>query len=137
MAEVRFQTWTADGLLRQASFQGLCEDKPASENVEEQPAHQLSGLSKSPGVLALRKVRASSPDRQVLDRPRPTKGDVARYYDSMADWILPQAASRPLSVIRCPERLGEGCFYQPTLRPACRTGWCSTSTLPRTCHSSR
>ena len=95
VAEVRFQAWTADGLFRQASFQGLREDKPASEIVEERPAHQLSGLRKSPGVLALRKVRASSPDRQVLDRPRPTKGDVACYYDSMADWILPQVAKSP------------------------------------------
>jgi bifunctional non-homologous end joining protein LigD len=30
----------------------------------------------------------------------------------MAEWLLPHVAGCPLSVIRCPERLGEGCFYQ-------------------------
>ena len=57
-------------------------------------------------------MRISSAERQVLDRPRLTKGDVARYYAAMADLVLPYVAGRPLSVIRCPERLGEGCFYQ-------------------------
>jgi bifunctional non-homologous end joining protein LigD len=69
-------------------------------------------MRRSRELLELRGVRISSADRQVLDRPSLTKGDVARYYDAMADWILPQVAGRPLSVIRCPERLGEGCFYQ-------------------------
>jgi ATP-dependent DNA ligase len=29
VVEVTFLTWTADGLVRQAVFQGLREDKPA------------------------------------------------------------------------------------------------------------
>jgi bifunctional non-homologous end joining protein LigD len=57
-------------------------------------------------------VHISSADRQVLDRPRLTKGDIARHYAAMADLILPQVAGRPLSVIRCPKRLDQGCFYQ-------------------------
>ncbi|MDB5405361.1 MAG: ligase [Rhodospirillales bacterium] len=31
VAEVTFLTWTADGLLRQVTYQGLREDKPAGE----------------------------------------------------------------------------------------------------------
>ena len=57
--------------------------------------------------------------------PPLTKGDVARYYAAMADLVLPYVAGRPLSVVRCPERLGEGCFYQRHLAagmpPAVRT----------------
>ncbi|MFD2816323.1 hypothetical protein ACFSYD_21020 [Paracoccus aerius] len=35
VAEVEFRAWTADGLLRHASFRGLREDKPAAEVVRE------------------------------------------------------------------------------------------------------
>src|SRR5271168_4689492 len=35
VAEVDFRGWTADGLVRQASFQGLRDDKPANEIVRE------------------------------------------------------------------------------------------------------
>jgi len=31
VAEVKYLTWTEDNLLRQVVYEGLCEDKPASE----------------------------------------------------------------------------------------------------------
>jgi DNA ligase D-like protein (predicted ligase) len=37
VAEVKFLTWTADGLLRQVSYQGLREDKPAKEVRRDRP----------------------------------------------------------------------------------------------------
>lgn len=57
-------------------------------------------------------VRISSPERQVLDDPPLRKADLARYYAAMAERILPHIAARPLSIVRCPERLGESCFFQ-------------------------
>ena len=116
VAEVRFQTWTADGMLRHASFQGLREDREPASVVHEQArsaaAVPSSAAPMQSRTLELHGVRISSADRPVLDRPRLTKGDVARYYAAMAELILPQVAGRPLSVIRCPERLDQGCFYQ-------------------------
>jgi bifunctional non-homologous end joining protein LigD len=41
-----------------------------------------------------------------------TKFDVARYYESIADWILPYVVDRPLTLLRCPEGQAGKCFYQ-------------------------
>jgi bifunctional non-homologous end joining protein LigD len=44
VAQVEFATWTADGILRQASFQGLREDKSAREVVID-PQSRTAGAS--------------------------------------------------------------------------------------------
>lgn len=38
VAQVRYLTWTADGLMRQVVYLGLREDKPAREVVRARPA---------------------------------------------------------------------------------------------------
>ena len=42
VCEVKFATWTADNLVRQASFQGLREDKPAKQVTREIPVETAS-----------------------------------------------------------------------------------------------
>ena len=41
-----------------------------------------------------------------------TKEGLARYYASVAEAIVREVAGRPLSLVRCPQGPGEGCFYQ-------------------------
>jgi bifunctional non-homologous end joining protein LigD len=41
-----------------------------------------------------------------------TKGDLADYYQAVADWILPHVANRPVTMVRCPVGHEKKCFYQ-------------------------
>lgn len=57
------------------------------------------------------RVSLSNPDRVLFREARVTKLDLARFYQRIADWILPHVAGRPLTLVRCPEGVGEECFY--------------------------
>ena len=56
VGEVEFRSWTSDRILRHASFQGLREDKPAKEVVEERPVAPNQKLkAKAKSVAALQR----------------------------------------------------------------------------------
>jgi bifunctional non-homologous end joining protein LigD len=40
-----------------------------------------------------------------------TKQGLADFYADIADWILPNIAGRPLSLVRCPSGTGAKCFF--------------------------
>ncbi len=57
-------------------------------------------------------IRVSSADR-VIDRASgATKIDLVRYYDSVADLILPHLKGRPVSLVRGPQGVGGELFFQ-------------------------
>lgn len=56
-------------------------------------------------------VSLSSPDKVLYAGQDVTKLDLARYYEGIAEWILPHIADRPLTLVRCPSGHGD-CFYQ-------------------------
>src|SRR5262249_13391812 len=56
--------------------------------------------------------RTPPPDRVLYPPQGITKLDLARFYEAIADWILPHLRGRPTSLVRCPEGLAEECFYQ-------------------------
>ncbi|HEY7172156.1 MAG TPA: non-homologous end-joining DNA ligase [Vicinamibacterales bacterium] len=62
-------------------------------------------------------VGISHPDRVVFPAISATKLDLARYYEAIADWIVPHLADRPLTLVRCPDGAradgprDAGCFY--------------------------
>src|SRR5436305_9197286 len=60
-------------------------------------------------------VRVTHPDRVLFEEMGLTKEALARYYESVADWMLPELKERPLSLVRCPQGPGEGCFYQKNI----------------------
>jgi bifunctional non-homologous end joining protein LigD len=122
VAEVAFTEWTRDGLLRHPSFEGLREDKPAAQVVRERSraarparARPIAGGSDAPVEVA--GVRLTHPDRVLFREQAITKLALARYYEAVADWIVPHVADRPLSLVRCPEGDRAGCFYQKHAGP--------------------
>jgi bifunctional non-homologous end joining protein LigD len=70
------------------------------------------------GPLTIAGVRLTSPDRVLFEELGLTKAALARYYEAAADWLLPDLKNRPLSLVRCPQGPGEGCFYQKHIDPA-------------------
>ena len=69
----------------------------------------MSGTS---GEVVIAGIRLTSPNRVLFEELGLTKEALARYYQDVAEWLLPDLKNRPLSLVRCPQGPGEGCFYQ-------------------------
>ena len=106
VAEVEFRAWTADGLLRHASFRGLREDKPAAEVVREGgPAQPAPGPQR-------RRVALTHPDRLYWPDEGITKEALADYHAGIWPRIAPFVAGRPLALLRCPGGIDGQRFFQ-------------------------
>jgi bifunctional non-homologous end joining protein LigD len=57
-------------------------------------------------------VRLSNPDKILYPEQGITKGELADYYVAVAERMLPHAAFRPITMVRCPTGQGTKCFYQ-------------------------
>ena len=60
-------------------------------------------------------IRITNPERVLYEEMGITKAALARYYEGVAEWMLPELRRRPLSLVRCPQGPGEGCFYQKNI----------------------
>ncbi len=131
VAEVRFTEWTSDGVLRQPVYLGLRDDKKAAEVVDERGSGGSRGSRGSGGSLveqlrfledARREAFVTLPDGAELKVTNLdkvfwpalglTKGDLIRYYATVAPQILPVVADRPLVMKRFPNGIDGQPFYQ-------------------------
>lgn len=141
LAEIRFQEWTEDHLLRQASFIGLREDKDPRKAEREGPdasgrpgdaVEELMGIlpdEKSSGgkvrksekgrkkrsSTTVNGMRISSPDKDMFAGADITKEQVAEYYQMVSERMMPHVSMRILSFLRCPDGIEKECFYQKHL----------------------
>ncbi len=111
---VNFAEWTADGLLRQATFGGIREDK-AMQDVEREEVRTSAPIAHSAPDI-------SHADRVVYAEGLITKGDIAEYFDAVAPLMLPHISGRPLSLLRCPSGAAGHCFFQKHWTSAAGTG---------------
>jgi bifunctional non-homologous end joining protein LigD len=130
VAEIQYAGFTGDGSIRQASFKGLREDKPAKEVEAEVPAPAATtGLSEpapltirtktvmSPGSVRVMGITVSHADKPLWpdanDGKPVTKLELAQYYEAVGEWMLPHVKGRPCSMIRMPDGIhGAQNFFQ-------------------------
>ncbi|MEI9890712.1 MAG: DNA ligase D [Caulobacteraceae bacterium] len=130
VAEIEYGGWTGAGILRQASFKGLREDKPAEEveAVEPEPAETAELKQPVPSKTRAAAAKTKGADATVMgvtlsnsDKPiwpddgegKPiTKIELARYYEAVGEWMMPHLKGRPCSIIRAPDGIGGELFFQ-------------------------
>ncbi len=116
VAEVAFREWTPDGHVRHAVFQGLRLDKPATGVVRE-VAREFVGTPSRDGTAAapakaVSSVKVTNPDRVIDASTGLTKLALVRYYESVAERILPHLLDRPVSLVRAPDGIAGELFFQ-------------------------
>lgn len=115
VAQVRFAGLTPDGMVRQASFLGLREDKPAREVVPERPTVVVSA-PRTRGTRTIGGQRLTHPERLLWPKSGGadglSKADLAVYWEAVAERALPGIADRPLAILRCPDGIEGEHFFQ-------------------------
>ena len=116
VAEVAYTEVTSDGRLRHPSFKGLREDKSAKNVVfeREQPAPDTEAQPRKPATRATAptpKLELTNPDKVLYPEQGITKRALAEYYLRVGRFMLPHVASRPLTLLRCPEGRKRSCFF--------------------------
>lgn len=107
VAEVRFGAWTPAGAIRHASFVALREDKPAAAVQRERPRP-----GSKPAAPSAPPSRLTHPERVIDASTGATKLDLFRYYESMADALLPFLKDRPVALLRGPGGVDAPLFFQ-------------------------
>ncbi|MHC2364919.1 DNA ligase D [Rhizobium leguminosarum] len=134
VAEIEFAGWTSDGIVRQAAFKGLREDKPAKEVKAERPAKpaqtdvpqptdqaKAAPIRRKNAKAEVMGVLVSNPDKPLWpdanDSQPVTKEELARYYEAVGAWLIEHIKGRPCSLIRTPDGIGGEQFFQRHAMP--------------------
>jgi bifunctional non-homologous end joining protein LigD len=108
VAEVEFAELTTEGAIRQGSFVGLREDKRA-EDVHLESLHGASAGDREQKVAG---IAISHPARLVYPGDQISKLELARYYETVSELMLPFVAQRPLALLRAPTGITGEIFFQ-------------------------
>lgn len=86
------------------------------EAAPAQGDHVLAGLSRGRAERsAARPIRLTNLDKVFWPDSGYTKGDLIRYYDRVAEHMLPYLHERPAHLLRMPDGVGGKAFYQKDL----------------------
>lgn len=127
MCEVEFSEWTSAGLMRQAIFKGIREDKKPKDVKREIPLTNVTLDVGEDNKKTLRRFSFSSIkqkqreqresgfthlDKVYFPKSGITKGEVIHYYEKIAGYIFPYIKDRPHSLYRNPDGIEQPGFFQ-------------------------
>ncbi|HVN35169.1 MAG TPA: DNA ligase D [Casimicrobiaceae bacterium] len=103
---------------RSAAKEAVAAKTPRScSTAKSVPANPPKERFAAPSVRASARgsiagIALTNPDKVLYPEAGVTKRDLARFYERIADWILPHFEQRPLTLLRCPNGWDKPCFYQ-------------------------
>lgn len=100
---------------KQSAAEESTPRKSASEKTAPKSstrANTKSTAAKPARTTTTAAPRLTSPERVVYPDDDIRKQDVADYYRDVAPLLLREIAGRPVSVVRCPDGIGQACFFQ-------------------------
>jgi bifunctional non-homologous end joining protein LigD len=121
VCEVEFVEWTADGVMRAPSFQGLRDDRAAGQ-VKREDAPGRPAFADGPVRFAGRELQLSNYGKVLFPQSGFTKGDLIEYYAAVAGAVLPHLRDRALTLKRYPDGVEQPFFYEKHA-PAHRPEW--------------
>jgi bifunctional non-homologous end joining protein LigD len=104
-AEVRFAGWTPDGHVRHAVFLGLREG-PVGASIVREPVASTAPRDQ------VGRIKVTHASRVIDASSGLTKLELVRYYESVAERILPHLIGRPVSLVRGPDGVDGTLFFQ-------------------------
>jgi bifunctional non-homologous end joining protein LigD len=124
VAEVEFSDWTPDAQVRHAKYLGLRSDDKDAKTVKRESAVMPPGpaLLLDKGGSVVGGVTVTHPDRVIDAASGVTKLELVRYYESVAEWMLPHLKGRPSSLVRGPNGVGGELFFQKHIETLKITG---------------
>ncbi len=134
VAEIEFGGWTTDGLVRQSAFKGLRDDIAATDVGVENPAPVeevevvkpplpksrpnafVAPKPKSGGIVRVMGIDISHPNKEMWpdagDGKPVVKIELARYYETVGEFIVEHIKGRPCSIVRAPDGIKSELFFQ-------------------------
>jgi bifunctional non-homologous end joining protein LigD len=122
VAEVEFSDWTPDSQIRHAKYLGLRVDKDAKTVKRESAVMPEGPALVAAGSSIVGGIKVSHPERVIDASSGITKLELVRYYESVADWMLPHLKGRPCSLVRGPTGVGGELFFQKHIESLQITG---------------
>jgi bifunctional non-homologous end joining protein LigD len=122
VAEVEFSDWTPDSQIRHAKYLGLRIDKDAKTVKRESAVMPEGPALVAAGSSIVGGIKVSHPERVIDASSGITKLELVRYYESVADWMLPHLKGRPCSLVRGPSGVGGELFFQKHIESLQITG---------------